>query len=54
MTYCSARPGRRAVQLLAAQPRAESISAKELGFSKIDYRVDPDRLGPLGFFNAFR
>ena len=35
-------------------PALVNLWLKELGFRKIDYRVNPDPRGPLGFFNAFR
>jgi tRNA (mo5U34)-methyltransferase len=35
-------------------PALVNLWLKELGFRKIDYRIDPDPLGPVGFFNALR
>ena len=35
-------------------PALVNLWLKELGFRKIDYRIDPSPLGPLGFFNALR
>ena len=35
-------------------PQLINLWLKELGFRKIDYRIDPSPLGPLGFFNALR
>jgi glycosyltransferase involved in cell wall biosynthesis/SAM-dependent methyltransferase len=54
MAYVPRVPGEEQSNYWRPNPALVNLWLKELGFRKIDYRIDPDRLGPLGFFNAER
>ena len=54
MAYLPRVPGEEQSNYWRPNPALVNLWLKELGFRKIDYRIDPDPLGPLGFFNAER
>ena len=54
MAYLPRVPGEEQSNHWRPNPQLIHLWLKELGFRKIDYRIDPDPLGPLGFFNALR
>jgi hypothetical protein len=54
MAYIPRVPGEEESNHWRPNPQLINLWLKELGFRKIDYRIDPDPIGPLGFFNALR